>query len=279
MKNYLHSSKLPTSELAKFKNNLIDAIKKYDDHQYEFYNPVTAAINKALLPKGMSMDGVLELINNKLSSINHDIENRFISLNKLIRDWMPDDLKSAVRDMYQNGCATYISGENEAFEKLTEMTKTAQKSLRTSRFAPQAISTSHSDFFEAVCKFGKKKNVICRRIMCMNEIDKEADVLKTVLDTAGGSMELYLTDRDNNFELVVIDDTCAFLHFYDEERRIKSTLFIRGERVVHEFENIYDRFFEPSKEYKLVKIDCSKYNSPAEIMKNIPEIITQFNKK
>ena len=63
------------------------------------------------------------------------------------------------------------------------MTKKAEHSIRTSRFAPQAISTSHSDFFEAVCRFGKRQNVTCKRIMCMNESEKESDILKTVLDT------------------------------------------------------------------------------------------------
>ena len=159
------------------------------------------------------------------------------------------------------------------------MTEKAEHSIRTSRFAPQAISTSHSDFFEAVCKFGKRSNVICKRIMCMNQPEKESDILKTVLDTYGGSMELYLTDQDNNFELVVIDTACAFLHFYDDQRHIKSTLFIRGQSVVKEFEKIYDRFLEESSEHTLIKIECSKYQSPSEVMAEIPKLIAKFNKK
>ena len=269
MAAYLPSSSLPSTGLAKFKNDLKDAISKYNNNQYEFYNPVTQAINKVLLPSGMTMEGVLS-----------HIDDKFAKLDNIIRNWMPEDLKSAVRDMYQNGSAIYISGEYEAFEKLTEMTKTAKHSLRTSRFAPQAIGTSHSDFFEAVCRFGKQEGVTCKRIMCMNAPEKESDVLKTVLDTAGGSMELYLTNRDNNFELVVIDDTCAFLHFYndDKERRIKSTLFIRGQRVVQEFEKIYDRFVEISDEYQTRVIKCSEYRTPMQIMTDIPKIINEFEK-
>ena len=113
----------------------------------------------------------------------------------------------------------------------------------------------------------------------MNEPEKESDILKTVLDTAGGSMELYLTDRDNNFELVVIDDSCAFLHFYDDQRHIKSTLFIRGQGVVKEFENIYDRFLEESPDHILVKIDCSKFENPSTIMAEIPKLIAKFDNK
>ncbi len=91
-------------------------------------------------------------------------------------------------------------------------------------------------------------------------------------------MELYLTNRDNNFELVVIDDSCAFLHFYDDQRHIKSTLFIRGHSVVKEFEKIYDRFLEESPDYTLVKIDCSKYDNPTTIMTEIPKLIAKFHK-
>ena len=110
----------------------------------------------------------------------------------------------------------------------------------------------------------------------MNEPEKESDILKTVLDTYGGSMKLYLTDRDNNFDLVVIDDTCAFLHFYDEKRHIKSTFFIRGQNVVKEFELIYDKFLEESPDQVLEVIDCSKFSSPTEVMAEIPKYIEKF---
>ena len=113
----------------------------------------------------------------------------------------------------------------------------------------------------------------------MNEPEKESDILKKVLDTYSGSMELYLTDRDNNFELVVIDDACAFLHFYDDQRHIKSTLFIRGQGVVKEFEKIYDRFLEESPDHILVKIDCSKYESPSDVLAELPKYIDMFKKK
>lgn len=290
MKQYAVGIEIESKELAKFRMELVHAIKDYDESKYEFYNPVTSALHKVILPGDLTMESVLDMIgsnfddmksemNMRLELLESDIGKKINGLDDVVKNWMPEDLKSAVRDMYQNGSATYISGENEAFEKLTEMTKTARRSLRTSRFAPQAIATSHSDFFEAVCRFGKMKNVVCKRIMCMNELNKESDILKTVLDTAGGSMELYLTDRDNNFELVVIDDTCAFLHFYDDTRRIKSTLFIRGQRVVQEFEKIYDRFLEPEMDQLLEKIDCSKFSTPAEVIEVIPKIVEKFNIK
>lgn len=275
---YKSGSEIESKDLAKFRNDLISVIKTYNEQKYEYQNPVTAAIHKVIIPKGMTMQGLVSHIDEKIDSLNRDIYNRLQSIDNITDSWIPKHIESIVGDMYRNGSAMYISGEKEAFETLCEMTEKAEHSIRTSRFAPQAISTSHSDFFEAVCKFGKRDNVICKRIMCMNQPEKESDILKTVLDTYGGSMELYLTDQDNNFELVVIDTACAFLHFYDDQRHIKSTLFIRGQSVVKEFEKIYDRFLEPSPEHTLKKIDCNKFQSPSEVMKEIPKLIAAFNK-
>lgn len=279
MLNYTDGCEVESSALAKFKNQLKSIINTYNEQKYEYQNPVTAALHKAILPKGMTMQGVITHIDEKIDLFHQDIDRQLEMIYNVTNSWMPKHIESLVGDMYRNGSAMYISGEKEAFDTLCEMTRKAEHSIRTSRFAPQAISTSHSDFFEAVCRFGKKKDVICKRIMCMNEPEKESDILKTVLDTAGGSMELYLTDRDNNFELVVIDDSCAFLHFYDDQRHIKSTLFIRGQGVVKEFENIYDRFLEESPDHILVKIDCSKFENPSTIMAEIPKLIAKFDNK
>lgn len=277
--NYTEGCDIESKELAMFKSKLKNIINTYNEQKYEYQNPVTSALHKAILPKGMTMQGVIAHIDEKIDLFQQEINKKLDLINNVTDSWIPKHIESIVGDMYRNGSAMYISGEKEAFDTLCEMTKKAEYSIRTSRFAPQAISTSHSDFFEAVCRFGKKKNVVCKRIMCMNEPQKESDILKTVLDTAGGSMELYLTDRDNNFELVVIDDACAFLHFYDDQRHIKSTLFIRGQGVVKEFENIYDRFLEDSPEHILVKIDCSKFENPSEIMAEVPKLIAKFEKK
>ena len=283
MKDYSYSKTHTLApELAALKTDLITAIEEYNEQEYEVSNPITVATHKVFLPKTMTMDAMMEHLDDRFQDLQSSFESRFHSLDAVLRDWMPDNVRLAVKDMYQNGSAIYIDGENEAFAKLTEMTLTATRSLRTSRFAPQAIGNTHSDFFHAVCSFGKKKGVECKRIMGMNEIEKEADILKTVLDTSGGSMDLYLTDQDNNFELVVIDDTCAFLHFYDDRRHIKSTLFIRGQRVVKEFEKIYDRMVDDGfkkGEHKWVVIKCSDYSSPIEIMEKIPKIIAQFKKQ
>ena len=274
--NYTEGDEIESVGLVKFKSQLKEVIRTYDKHEYEYQNPVTSALHKAILPKGINMQEMVEHLDEKIDLAHRDLDKQLAEIHDIANSWLPKHIESLVGDMYRNGSAMYISGEKEAFDTLCEMTRKAEHSIRTSRFAPQAISTSHSDFFEAVCKFGKKKNVVCKRIMCMNEPEKESDILKTVLDTAGGSMELYLTDRDNNFELVVIDDSCAFLHFYDDQRHIKSTLFIRGQGVVKEFEKIYDRFLEEGQDHILEKIDCSKFENPSIIMNEIPKCIAKF---
>ncbi len=264
MKKYYYGCEL-SSKLARFKNELLGVIEKYSNQQYKINNPVTVANYKVILPGQTTMRDVLD-----------HIDKNFNSLNTYLKDWLPDDLRTAVDEMYNNGCATYITGENSAFEKLTEMTKKAQKSIRTSRFAPQAISKSHKDFFTALCDFGKKENVECTRIMCMNNTDKESDIWETIFNTYGGSMKLYLTERDNNFELVVIDDIAAFLHFYDEKRIIKATLYIRGQLVVQEFQKIYDRFLDVNNDKSLALIDCSKYKSPVDFTEDVSNILSKF---
>lgn len=276
---YESGSRIDSTDLVRFKRQLIDVINRYIREQYEYQNPVTLAQRKAILPKEMTMRDVIEHLDEKICDFQENIDNRLEEIRDIANGWMPKHIESLVGDMYRNGSAMYISGEKEAFDTLCEMTKKAEHSIRTSRFAPQAISTSHADFFEAVCNFGKKKGVVCKRIMCMNEHAKITDIYKTLIDVVGGSMELYLTDRDNNFELVVIDDACAFLHFYDDQRHIKSTLFIRGQGVVKEFENIYDRFLEKDPDHILVKIDCSQYDSPEAITRDIPEILKKFENK
>lgn len=264
MNGYRYGTDL-TADLVKFKNELVGVIEKYNNQKYRVNNPVTVATNRVILPQPITMEAVLK-----------HIDNSFNSFSAYLQDWLPDDLRTAVDEMYKNGCATYITGEDSAFEKLTEMTRKAQKSIRTSRFAPQSISTSHKEFFDALCEFGKREGVVCKRIMCMNNPVKERDIWDTIYNTYGGSMKLFLTKHDNNFELVVIDNTSAFLHFYDENRIIKSTLYIRGEVVVKEFEKIYDRFLDASNDSSLVEIDCSKYKSPVDFSSDIANILLKF---
>lgn len=277
MMDYSMGSPL-TKGLAKFKSDLTKAIKQYEKDKYEVLNPIIRARRDFKLPSRMTAKDLISQVDSRLTQFDQDLVKRLSDLESAVSKVQAEEIMKTMSDLYDKGVATYIEGETEAFDKLAEMTKMAQGSLRTSRFAPQAISGTKKDFFDALCDFGKKPGVICKRIMCMNESSKASDLWGTVFNTYGGSMELYLTKRDNNFELVVVDDIAAFLHFYDEERRIKSTLFIKGKSVIREFEKIYDRILQ-DKDYDFQVIKCAEFNSPNDFTEKVESMLKYFGMK
>ena len=167
--------------------------------------------------------------------------------------------------------ATYIPGEQDAFEALTEAIKTAKEELRTTRFANQSIvskidnektgvTKAHNDFTEGLNNISKTNELsVCRRIICNNNAQKWKDIYEA-LDK--GNMTVYIRKENYNinFELVVIDRKIAFIHFYltnqsgdtdssmesevrhdSKIQRIKSTLRIRGADVCGALIEVFDR--------------------------------------
>jgi hypothetical protein len=246
-----------TPGLITFGTEIRRAIKKYEDEKYEILNPIVRANRNFKLPSGVRATEIVDKVDKRLSDFIESLTGKLDRMEDEIGKVKADEILSTITDFSERGIATYIEGEREAFEKLAAVTSEAKSELRTSRFAPQGISRTNRSFFDALCDFGKRKGLVCKRIMCMNAPDKVEDLWKTVNNTYDGSMELFLTKRDNNFELVVVDEVAAFLHFYDEDRRIRSTLFIKGTKVVREFKAIYDRMCEDD-DYHFWKIDCSK---------------------
>lgn len=203
---------------------------------------------------------------------NEQYENPFINyyensvLNNMGYRSFQDYLEDKVIDI-----ATYISGEHDAFEALTEAIKTAKEELRTSRFANQSIvdkvdnekddvAKAHENFRYALYKTSKNKNIsVCRRIVCNNNAEKWKDIVNALEE---GNMTVYIRKKNYNinFELVVIDRKTAFIHFYqtnqsgDMDRsmtseirhdsrtqRINSTLRIRGTDVCEALARVFDR--------------------------------------
>lgn len=177
--------------------------------------------------------------------------------------------------------AEYIAGEKDAFKKLTEAVKETKDSLRTSRFANQSIVNSngnneiddvHEDFMKAIYEVSYRDSVkICDRIICNNNPLKWCDIY-SALEKASNKMRVFVRKADFsiNFELVVIDEKVAFIHFYEsnkndtvenasmqdhseesyceevgqsrnKEQKINSTLKITGESVCRELARIFDR--------------------------------------
>lgn len=276
---------VPT-KLNQFVKKLKTAIKNYEDGKQEVLNPIIRARRDFRLPPRETVSSLLEKVDNRLDTSIRELRT---GLGEQLEEWisgmndtLAEDIMKKLNNMNVRAVAKYIEGENEAFRELAEMTKQAKYALRTSRFAPQAISETDSDtkkeFFEALCDFGKKSGVICKRIMCMNDPSKEDDLWNTMSRTRGGSMELYLTKRNNNFELVVVDDIAAFFHFYDDLRRIKSTLLITGKSVIHEIEKVYDQILADP-EYDFYVIKCSDFSSPREIANKFSSTLEVFSNK
>ena len=161
--------------------------------------------------------------------------------------------------------AEFIPGEKLAFEELIKEVKNAKESLRTTRFANQSIVTGerknsdiHNEFMNALYEASNKDLKICDRIVCNNEPNKWDDILQ-VLVKSDSKMRVFVVQGEyrTGFELVIIDEKTAFIHFYQidnhgdhdkngdrythEVEVINSTLKIQGETVCKKLANIFDR--------------------------------------
>lgn len=172
--------------------------------------------------------------------------------------------------------AEYISGEEQAFKALTVEVKNAVESVRTTRFGDQSIVSqttgehenvfsAHQEFMEALYATSQKNSIrVFDRIVCNNNPYKWDDISQVLMHS---SQKLRLFVRkfnyNINFELVVIDERVAFIHFYQtsksgdkdeslknegeearhdsQTQRIKSTLKITGKSTCMELAKIFDR--------------------------------------
>lgn len=282
IRNYSDKETYLSDDLRRFRNEILNALKAYASDRFLVKNPVSIAVENFRLPERINARDILDSVDEKLDSFNYDMSSRIELLSDAISKLNPDTIMDTIQkmqDMFEtektDNIATYIEGEDRAFEKLAEMTALAKKELRTSRFAPQAIANTNTNFFRAFCDFGKRSDVICKRIMCMNQEDKWNDLYQTVAETCGGSMDLYLTTRKNNFELVVIDEIAAFIHFYGEDSHIKSTLLIKSVSVIREFKRIYDQITsDGSYEFEIIR--CRDYKNVGQFIPKINEINQKF---
>lgn len=285
IRNYSGKGQSLSHDLNRFKNEILTVLNTYTINYFSTKNPITIANENFRLPERVDANEILQTVDEKLDSFNVDMSAKIETLSSAIKNLNPDAIMEAIHNMQDlygrektDNIATYIEGEDRAFEKLAQMTALAKKELRTSRFAPQAIANTNTGFFRAFCDFGKRKDVVCKRIMCMNQPDKWNDLYQTVAETCGGSMDLYLTTRNNNFELVVIDEIAAFIHFYGEDSHIKSTLLINSVSVIREFKRIYDQITSDSS-YAFEIIRCSEFNNVGQFIPKINEISQKFEKQ
>ena len=144
--------------------------------------------------------------------------------------------------------AQYIDGEDEAFAALTKATERAKKEVRSSRFFPDSV-LGNQGYVKAIESRvlgtdGKKPLTQYYRIVALNNPEKIRDIIHHLNSFKGRPFELHLAKIPNAFELVIIDDTDAFIHFYKEKMVIASTLHIKERSIVLEFKEIYDKMLK-----------------------------------
>lgn len=158
--------------------------------------------------------------------------------------------------------ATYIDGEKEAFEALTNVTKQSKEVIRSTRFFPGSVISSQPEYVHAMEQRvtgtdGNPKLRHYTRIVAINHEKKRRDINHHLSRFYGYPFELYLTNNENAFELVIVDESDVFIHFYKEEKVISATLHIKSRQVVKEFIDIFNIL----KNTNLIeKFDLEKYD-------------------
>ena len=225
-------------------------------------NPISIALDLDALSK--SKDPFVSYsahVGSDISYIKNGLEDNRVKLDKLIEQMI-------IKKNNHGIDAEYIDGEEEGFKELTEATLRAKKEVRSSRFFPHSVLTQQ-DYVNAIKQRvlgadGKRRLDKYYRIVALNNKSKQRDIISHLNNFVSYNFKLYLTKDENNFELVIIDDTDAFLHFYKEEKVIASTLHIMDKNVVREFKDIFDKLRTSKNVIK--EYNCNDINND-----NLPE--------
>lgn len=241
------------SSTANFKENLKKQIESIEQNPDEVSNPVSnflalQQIKKSDNPASQITADVyerLEKYSDHFQSIQEGVE-------KLLSELTSNSSKASAE-------ARYIAGESEAFDVLTQVTKSARTIIRSTRFFPDSVLTQPAYVTAMEQRVsgtdGKPPLRHYYRIVALNNQHKQQDINHHLNAFLGKTFNLYLTSNENAFELVIVDDTDAFIHFYKEEKIIDSTLHIQGVTVVSQFVEIFNRL----KERELIaEFNCEK---------------------
>lgn len=211
------------------------------------------------------------------------IENR-------IEDYI--ELKNISRGIYEikklvSNTAEYIDGETAAFSALEEAVCHAEISLRTTRFANESIVQDNAileqkRFMKSLYTVSERIGDNFNRIICNNNPTKWQDIYNILFHGENG-IKVYVrkSDFSIHFELVIIDEKVAFIHFYQEDseqeedklngrvEKIKSTLRIQSSSICQRLANIFDRLHhrdfhskslsDPSRTLLGIPIEENKY--------------------
>ena len=257
------------------------AMFKSDETSFKHENSMENAINnifnnqratKIFRTKFVERFLSAEQNGNPFKTVNDELRIREFGYSSLTKLFTDSDIINLIKNPDVH--AEYIAGEKKAFEALTKAVEDATDSVRTTRFANQSIVIrkqnekteifdAHNAFMQALYRVSQKDSIrIFDRIVCNNNPFKWFDIAETMLKSSP-KLNLYIRKAiyNINFELVVIDERVAFIHFYQtsksgdvddsmtdnenrhdfENQRIKSTLKITGKSTCKELAKIFDR--------------------------------------
>lgn len=189
-----------------------------------------------------------------LSNVNAEI---MLKLGELSEQF--SELKRALGGLEDEQLAEFIEGQDDAFAELTKATKGARDTIRASRFGPESV-LGQSQYVSAIEQrvLGTDNRPPLKhyyRIVATNNPNKQQDVIHHLNSFCGRPFVLFLTSHQNSFELVVVDESDVFIHFYKEEKVIASSLHLKGRRIAGEFIEIFDTLATRD---LLARYDCSR---------------------
>lgn len=200
-----------------------------------------------------SMDIKRKEIKHELMNVNNKIEDIGLFIEKYLGG---DEVGRTRID------AEYIDGEDRAFAALTQATARSKREVRSTRFFPDSVlgNQNYVNAIEArvLGNDGMKPLSQYYRIIALNNKEKLRDVIHHITMFKGKPFYMCLSSVPNAFELVVIDDSDVFIHFYKERMVIASTLHIKERNIVWEFREIYDKMVKNIKSN--YHFDCLKIN-------------------
>jgi hypothetical protein len=189
-----------------------------------------------------------------LSNVNAEIMSKLGELTEQF-----SELKKAFGGLGDEQLAEFIEGQDDAFAELTKATKAAGDTIRSSRFGPESV-LGLSQYVSAIEQrvLGTDNRPPLKhyyRIVAANNPKKQQDVIHHLNSFCGRPFVLFLTSHQNSFELVIIDESDVFIHFYKEEKVVASSLHLKGRRIAGEFIEIFDTLATRD---LLARYDCSQ---------------------
>lgn len=197
--------------------------------------------------------GTESILGKKVDRMDNDLCSRLDAIKDEV-----DNVFSHIMKGEQSFNAVFIDGEGPAFAALTDAINRAKKSVKTTRFSPYSVVGRHDEFFSAVLSATGRLQKGLYRILAINSPEKLKEANQLVINNVGKNLTIVFTDIEYSFEIVVIDDEEAFIHFRRADRReilIASTLHVREQKVASEFSEIFDQIVKTN---AIKTVDCSE---------------------